>query len=284
VNTPDGLIGTIERISKLDLRLETTVRLAKLVASCGPGVRLPTERELCDRLGVGRSTLREALRSLTFIGAIRPRQGAGTYVTAVEDQTIEKLISLGITLQRATVQEIIEARRVLEIEAVRMAAERHTESDREDLEAIMREMSASSKEPTRASRCDLQYHVKLASASHNAVLVHFINGMRALLEIWMNKAVSRRPIVEEIIREHNSVLEAVFRRDPDQAAARMNLHLANAADRLFSVVGKDHSMADYLSLLLGPRSGESFGNLAIASPDEENFPESEFEAPNGISR
>ena len=245
-------LENVEKISRLDLRLETTVRLAKLVAICEPGTRLPTERELCEKLGVGRSTLREAIRSLAFIGAIYPRQGSGTYVTALEDQTVERLISLGITLQRATVQEIIEARRALEIDAVRMAAARYTQSDRHELEAVMQAMIASSADPVKASRYDLQYHVTLATASHNSVLVHFINGMRALLEMWMTKAVNRIPVVEEIVREHNSVLEAVFDRNPDKAAARMDLHLEKAAERLLSVVGKDQSMADYLFLLLTP--------------------------------
>lgn len=272
-NTPDALIGTIERISKLDLRLETTIRLAKLVTSCEPGTRLPTERELCDKLGVGRSTLREALRCLAFMGAIRPRQGSGTYVTALEDQTVEKLISLGVTLQRATVQEIIEARRALEVEAVRMAAARHTESDRNDLESIMAAMAASSGDPAKASRCDLQYHVRLAGASHNPVLVHFINGMRALLEIWINKAVNRMPVVQEIVCEHNGILQAVFERNGDEAAARMDLHLANAADRLFSVVGKDHYMADYLSLLLTSTHGEYIGGWVYGAIAEPSFDE-----------
>lgn len=268
MESPDKLIVPIEKISKLDLRLETTVRLAKFVAACEPGTRLPTERVLCDKLGVGRSTLREALRCLAFMGAIRPRQGSGTYVSTLEDQTVEKMISLGVTLQRATVQEIIEARRVLEIQVVRMAAGRYTDSDRSDLEAIMVAMRGCSSDPEKASRFDLQYHVRLASASHNPVLAHFINGMRALLEIWMNKAVNQKPIVEDIVREHNSVLEAVFERNSDEAAARMNLHLTNAAERLFSVVGKDHYMADYLSLLLASKNGDSIGGWVSGPGDE----------------
>lgn len=259
VETTESQIATIEKISKLDLRLEATVRLAKLVAISEPGTQLPTERELCDRLGVGRSTLREALRSLAFMGVVRPRQGSGTYVSAPEDQPVERLIGLGLTLQRASVQEIIEARRVLEIEAVRMAAERHTESDRNELESIMRTMSSDEVEPAEASQYDLQYHVRLARASHNTVLVHFINGMRSLLEIWMNNAVNRIVVVKDIVHEHNSVLEAVFDRNPEQASARMHFHLTNAAERLFSVIGKDQSMADFLSLLLRHSSGEAKG-------------------------
>lgn len=240
-----------ERITRQDLALETTARLARLVASSQPGSRLPTERELCERLGVGRSTLREAVSSLAFIGAVQSRQGSGTYVSAENnDVPVERLIGLGLMLQRSTVHEVIEVRRILEVEAVRLAAERHDEADRRALEAVMAKMSDPAADPAQASRCDVEYHVLLARASHNSVLVHLINGMRSLLEIWITKAVTRQPVVEEIVREHNEILRAVFSRYPDRAAASMLIHLANAAERLFSVVGKDHSTANYISLLL----------------------------------
>lgn len=257
--------GAMERIFKQDLHLETTSRLAQLVASSEPGSRLPTERELCLQLGVGRSTLREAMRSLSFIGAIRIRQGSGTYVSSVDDANVERLISLGLMVQRSKVHEVIEARRVLEIQTVRMAAERHDAADRQALEAIMQNMATCIEKPTEASRYDLQFHVMLARASHNSVLVHFINGMRALFEIWINKAVNRRPVIEEIIREHNAVLESIFRRDGEAAAARMFLHLTNAADRLLAVVGRDQSAADFISLLLAPARRERETNRGAAA-------------------
>ena len=252
--------GAIERISKQDLHLETTSRLAQLVASSEPGSRLPTERELCLRLGVGRSTLREAIRALSFIGAVRVRQGSGTYVSGVEDSSVDRLIGLGLMVQRSEVQEVIEARQILEVQAVRMAAERHDPSDREELLAIMANMAAAIDNPSDASHYDLQYHVRLARASHNSVMVHFINGMRALLEIWIKRAVNRRPVIEEIVREHNAILDAVFARNADLAAARMTVHLTNAAERLFSVVGKEQPAADFISLLLAPARREQETN------------------------
>lgn len=242
--------AVLERISRQDLALETTTRLAQLVAASEPGSRLPTERELCAQLGVGRSTLREAMRSLAFIGAIQPRQGSGTYVSTQEDQPVEKLIGLGLMLQRSSVHEVIEVRRILEVEAVRIAAEKHDESDRRQLESVMQTMAQLAAQPAQASRYDVQYHVLLARASHNSVLVHLINGMRRLLEIWITKAVNRQPVVEDIVREHNDVLRAVFAREPNRAAASMFIHLTNAADRLFAVLGKDHSTASYISALL----------------------------------
>jgi len=242
--------AAIARIPKQDRCLQTTSRLAQMVATSELGVRLPTERELCAQLGVGRSTLREAIRALSFIGAVRVRQGSGTYVCGVEDSNVDRLIGLGLMVQRSKVHEVIEARRILEVQAVRMSAERHDPSDREELQAIMTNMAAALDDPSVASRYDLLYHVRLARSSHNSVMVHFINGMRALLEIWINRAVNQRPIIEEIVREHNSILDAVFARNADLAAARMTVHLTNAADRLFSVIGKGPSAADYISLLL----------------------------------
>ena len=252
---PNGS-GAVGRISRQDLHLETTSLLAQMVASAEPGSRLPTERELCAQLGVGRSTLREAMRSLSFIGAIRVRQGSGTYVSSVEDANVERLISLGLMLHHTKVHETIEARQILEVQAVRMAALKCDDCDRADLESIMRDMAASASNPAEASRHDLRFHVRLARASHNSVLVHFINGMRALFEIWINKAVNRRPVIEDIIGEHNSILDAVLARNAELAAAQMTVHLTNAAERLFSVAGRDQSTADFISLLLAPASGE----------------------------
>ncbi len=239
----------IKRIDKPDLHMEITARLAQLVAVSEPGSRFPTEHSLCERLGVGRSTVREAMRSLAFVGAVEPRQGSGTYVACGGNGVVEKLIGLGLMVQRSKVHEVVEARRVLEVEAVRLAAVRHGEAERQGLEAVMARMAAAIQDPPEASRHDVQYHVLLAAASHNSVLVHLINGMRVLLEIWINRAVNRAEVTAQIVEEHNAVLEAVFRRDPDEAAGRMDSHLAKAAERLFTVIGQDRSAADYVSAL-----------------------------------
>lgn len=230
--------------------MATTARLAKFIAGLEPGARLPTEKHLCERLGVGRSTLREAMGSLAFIGAVETRQGSGTYVGGNEDAPVEKLIGLALMLQRSSVQEIVEVRRVLEVEAVRLAAERHDKADQQALSAVMEGMRASVQKPEQAAKFDTQYHILLARASHNSALVHLLAGMRALLEMWIALAVNTPPVVSEIVREHDDILRAVLARDPERATAYMIIHLTNAAERLFAVLGRDHSAANYISLLL----------------------------------
>jgi GntR family transcriptional regulator, transcriptional repressor for pyruvate dehydrogenase complex len=234
---------------KQELNTGTTARLAKLVAGRQPGSRLPTEKQLCAQLGVSRSTLREAMRSLAFVGALEPRQGSGTYVGSMEGGAVEKLIGLALMMERCSVQEVIEARRVLEVEAVRLAARRHDEADRRGLTAGMDKMKAALEDPESASSHDLDFHILLAQASHNTVLINFLNGMRGLLNIWISRAVTRPPVVMEILSEHNAILSAVLQRDSEEAAARMYIHLTNAADRLLRVIGQDQTI-DYISLLI----------------------------------
>lgn len=243
-------LESLEPVTRQDLTLATTARLAQLIATLPAGARLPTERELCERLRVGRSTLRESVRSLAFIGALQTRQGSGIYVGTQEDAPVEKLIGLALMLQRSSVGEIVEVRRILEVEAVRLAAERYGEADRIGLEAAMDSMRRYTEMPQEAARFDTQYHILLARASHNTALTHFLSGMRSLLEKWICLAVTSAAIVRDIIEEHEAVLRAVFRRQPDRAAAYMLIHLTNAAERLFAAVGREQSAAKFISLLL----------------------------------
>jgi len=242
----------LEPIAKQDLHSETIARLAQLVVSLEPGSRLPTEQELCRQLGIGRSTLREAVRALTFIGAVQPRRGSGTYVSTGEDGAFEKLIGLGFMVQRARVNEVVEMRRVLELESVRLAAVRHTAEERKQLESVMTAMGKAISNPSKAAKYDLEYNVLLGRASHNTVLMHLVSGMRVLLEIWMSRAVNQRATTAQIVKEHNSVLEAVFANKPELAAERMDAHLARAADRLLAVIGQDQLTSDFVSALFNP--------------------------------
>lgn len=239
-------------ITKPDLHMETISRLAQLVAAAEPGSRLPTERELCEQLGVGRSTLREAVRALAFIGAVEPRQGSGTFVGG-DAAAVDRLIGLGLVLNRSKVEEIVDLRRVLEIEAARLAAERHTAADAEALCAVQERLMAHMEDPAAASQIDVEFHITLARASANSALEHLLNGMRTMLEAWMLRAVYRPDIVREIAAEHQAIVEAVLARDVVEAARAAELHQRAAAERLFRVVGPEGTTTEYISVLLGNR-------------------------------
>jgi GntR family transcriptional repressor for pyruvate dehydrogenase complex len=149
---------------------------------------------------------------------------------------------------------MIEARRSFEIDVVRMAAERHDERDRGRLNELMDAMRATAARPRDLSHYDMEFHVALAEASHNAVMVHLIRMMRVLvnilLEVWRDDALDLTPVTYQIIREHEEILEAVLARDPERAARIMFTHLTNAGTRVMSLLGRDPSSAEYIGHLL----------------------------------
>lgn len=244
-------------ILRLDLHTEVTSRLVKLIVSSEPGSRLPTERELTKILGVSRTTVREAVRSLAFVGAIQVRQGDGIYVSKAGETEIERLVGLGLVIQRSTVNEVIEARHFLEVEVVALAAKRHTEIDRKNLLENMQSLNESIDNPSEASYLDLEFHITLARASHNSVMVYFINGMRTLITIWIDSKIAQasdhRGVIKEIVAEHQGIVNAVLDRNPAVATRLMTEHLNHASARLQAMVGSDRSSTDYVTALLSVR-------------------------------
>lgn len=233
----------IEQIPQNDLHTEITTRLAKLITRAEPGSKLPSERELGEALNVGRNSVREAIRSLAFIGAIQVRRGDGIYVTKVGDAEIERLAGLGLLLQRSQISEVIEARQFFEVDVVTLAAQRHTDADRERLSQNLLELEKHIASASDASRLDLQFHELLARASHNSVMVFVVSGMRTLIKAWIDikidKATDRDRVTAEILEDHRAIFDAVARRDARVAADLMSGHLKRAGERLASIMGDD---------------------------------------------
>ena len=114
-----------------------------------PGDRLPSERELCKRLGVGRSSLREALRSLAVMGIIDGRVGDGTFVSNSNKRYLEKTLQWGLLLDRKRVQDLIETRLMLESQTAFLAAQRVTPENIKTIEETLRGMEASIAQPDK---------------------------------------------------------------------------------------------------------------------------------------
>jgi GntR family transcriptional repressor for pyruvate dehydrogenase complex len=132
------------------------------------GTKLPAEPQLMEELGVGRSTLREAIRVLSHSGVLEVRQGYGTYVRALPENSEP----LAVLLRRARFREVQEVRRTLEIEIVRLAAERHRQ---EDLSRIrnclnLRQEALDSGDLTAVLDADIKFHCSVAEAAGNAVM------------------------------------------------------------------------------------------------------------------
>ncbi|MFI0420376.1 FadR/GntR family transcriptional regulator [Spongiactinospora sp. 9N601] len=148
--------------------------------------KIPTETALAEQLGVGRNTVREAVRALTHAGLLDCRQGDGTYVRATSELSGAMLRRL----RQAEQLEILEVRRALEIEAARLAATRRTEGDILLIEEALavRERAWENGEPTAFVESDLEFHMAVVRATHNQVLLDLYEDFTAALRASITAA------------------------------------------------------------------------------------------------
>lgn len=180
-----------------------------------PGDKIPTEPELMSMLGVGRSTIREAVRVLMKAGLLEVRQGDGTYVL---DRTTN-LEPLEHRLRRATILEVYEVRRILELEIAKLAAQRRTEDDLAHMrESLNRRREARRIDDNRAYvDSDLAFHLAIAAASKNGVLSDLYLSFSNVLRDALEKLVSDRQLYQNQITIHEQLLDAIERKDEQEA-------------------------------------------------------------------
>jgi GntR family transcriptional regulator, transcriptional repressor for pyruvate dehydrogenase complex len=194
-----------------------------------PGDPLPTERELTQAFRAGRSSVREALRMLESKGVIENR-GNGTFVVAGYANPLNTSVQLLLSLDQATMLDVYELRRILECEAAGLAAQRHTDSHLGLMDAAIDEMAAAlaSDDLDRGSRYidgDLRFHLAIAEATRNGVILHTMDALRgvirrALMSIFL---IPQSP--ERSFEQHRSIRSAIAARDAVAAREAMRAHL-----------------------------------------------------------
>jgi GntR family transcriptional repressor for pyruvate dehydrogenase complex len=182
------------------------------------GTRLPGETALAAQLGVGRSTVREALRALAGAGLVRSRQGAGVFVVSTEPDE-----DFGTRLRRAAVADVYEVRAMVEVQAARLAAERRTEADLAGLEAALAARRAAAGRGAAAFvDADVALHAGVVAAAHNPVLTDLFAEFAPVLREGLVDLVSllglRSAPPGDGDAAHTALVAAVAACDPVAAA------------------------------------------------------------------
>jgi len=199
-----------------------------------PGERLPRESDLAAQLGLSRSSLREAIRALTVMGALEARQGAGTYVTALTPQLLLQSIGLATQLLPAeTTLELFEVRRILEPRVTAMAAARMTPAELETLRGDLARIAvaAGRGDAVQLTVADGEFHGTIARSVGNSFLSALQNSLAlgtVRTFIWRSQLESGPTTTNRVVRAHERILNAIAIRDPGLAAAASEVHLANA--------------------------------------------------------
>ena len=194
-----------------------------------PGAKLPPEPELMAQLGVGRSTLREAVRVLAHAGLLDVRQGDGTYVRAAPAGE-----PLDRRLRRAHVLEVYEVRHALEIEAARLAAERRDDADLAALRRSLDRRAAAVAAGDQAAflDADLDFHTRVAIATKNGVLADLYRIFaRANREAWRDIITDPAPRADTAAL-HTQLYQAIARRDPREAMRVTAEHIDGTTEHL----------------------------------------------------
>lgn len=205
-------------------------RLVALIGdrSFQPGDQLPTERELTASFHVGRSSVREALRMLESQGVIRSANG-GAFVVADAAYPLNSSLRLLLTLdERTRLHDVIELRSILECEAAALAAERHGPEHLVRMAEAIDEMERSLEEPEGDAfiEADLRFHLAVAEATGNRVLLHSMHAVRDVIRRMLMTVFTLPGSAARAVEEHRAVCAAIAAADPPRARNEMHAHLA----------------------------------------------------------
>jgi DNA-binding FadR family transcriptional regulator len=195
-----------------------------------PGSRVPSERDLMAAMQVGRSTIREALKSLEAVGLIEIRHGQGAFVLDADASAPHRAGSaLPSALTRGVTLDLIEARRPVELATARLAAERRTKSDLDDLKSLLRDHQRALKANDPVTVYAARFHTVVAQSAHNEVLYAFVSTLLPMFE-------ERGPVLEELptfreweLDQHSAIADQIRKADGTQAEALMAAHLDGVA-------------------------------------------------------
>lgn len=195
------------------------------------GHKLPGETTLAAQLGVGRSTVREAIRELAGKGVLDPRQGAGVFVTALDAAEDRDAV-----LKRASIASVIEARIAIETEAAALAARRRTATDLRAMRRALAQRVAEGQTNEDYVDADMALHRAVVAAAHNDVLLELFDGFVPRIRRAMVDFVRMRPRGRHATGSdqgaHAALVQAIADRDPATAAEKSRTHLAELKEAL----------------------------------------------------
>ncbi len=201
-----------------------------------PGDRIPPERELCQQLGIARTSLREALKAMELVGMVDSRIGDGTFVCPRSEFLSRPLLWAFTGTDHDELQEIMEARTIIEENLAGLAAERGTpEQIREIGDAVQQMRDAIARGDSIIS-ADMAFHLAVSGAAQNGVLRNAVQLLRNLMRQWILYKLMIPDVPEIVLKRHTSIYKAIAAHKPNAARSAMRLHLEETIKLVTHVV------------------------------------------------
>jgi GntR family transcriptional repressor for pyruvate dehydrogenase complex len=234
----DGDLYTVVSSNRMSEAIVKQIRNLIRTERLHPGDRLPSERDLGERMGVSRVTVREALRVLETSGLVEIRVGArgGAFVTTPTSSSIGTGLADLISLSPLTATEVTEARQVFELGIIPIVVDRATDDDIAELREMVRRHRAALRNNEYVMSMSADFHVRVAACTHNAAIEMLVQSFHGPLLMSLREAQVAAPLMgHRGSNEHRDFVDAVAARDPARAEEIMRAHLGRTARRVARV-------------------------------------------------
>ncbi len=225
------------KLNRGTLSEQATERLLEYIEKqeLKPGDLLPSETSLAASFGVSRPVIREALKHLEGKGVVEIVNGKGTLVRPIDSDPLRRFFLRLTQMEQDSILELMEIRRGLEVQAATLAAQRKTPADLEAMQKAVRAMRESMDDLDRFTQLDVEFHIAIAAASHNSILVYLVESIRDALRDTIRAGLQsrgKRLDLETIQQTHEALLKALEESDIDEAMLTMLQHFDEAIEAI----------------------------------------------------
>lgn len=223
---PFGLDEPIERPSVAEI---VARRILEMVSSRAlkPGDQLPPERDLANMMNVSRPSVREAIRGLSILGVVKSRQGGGAFISQLDGDALLGPIRFFLSLEETNLRELYDARSLIEGDVARRAAMNMSDAELSALEDMLAGQPATLNDPKRFRIADFRFHEAIWVGSGNAFLKRIGESLNSLGLEFRRRASEKPKVLEQSMRDHRAIVDALKARDPDAAAEAAERHMRN---------------------------------------------------------
>ncbi len=205
------------------------------------GDALPPERDLAVSLNVSRPSVREAMRGLAVLGVVKTRQGGGAYISDLGPDSLLGPLQFYLSLERMNIRELYDARSLIESDVARRAAINMPVADLARLEVLLQAQSQTIGDPIAFRQSDFEFHEIIWIGSGNAFLKRIGESLNVLGLEFRKRASERPGVLEQSLRDHRRLLDALTARDAEAAAHAAELHMQNVYQSTVSQGERDAS-------------------------------------------
>ncbi|MGW1022114.1 FadR/GntR family transcriptional regulator [Streptomyces sp. NPDC002577] len=222
------MTDALRPMAKPRLYEQVLERLRRYAAEAGlqAGDRLPPERDLAQRLGVSRASVKQAIVVLEVQGLVEVRHGGGTYLVrdSLDAEPVEHLVE-----RRRRLPDVLEAREALETKLAELAAERRTDEDLAALRLALSHMADEIAEGAPGVEGDRLFHAAVTAAAHSSLLAEFMRSIADQITESRNESLRQPGRPTRSLTQHRAILSAIEAQEPKRAAAAMRRHVRTVA-------------------------------------------------------